>query len=137
MADNPTVVATPYPTYMSGGNDDDSFRAALISHSGASVERNQDAGFDSLRQQLTNRDVKDASRETAQAKYDLAVQTKDAEIRASDRFNEISKELAALRAETQANTIAQLRVELSESRADGRQQKTESLLSAILAKLPV
>lgn len=137
MADNPTVVATPYPTYMTGGDDDDSFRAALISHSGASVERNQDAQFAAQRDQNLTRDVNRNAERTAQAKYDLAVQTKDAEIRAADRHNETLKELAALRAEMNADRIATLRVELSESKASARQDRTESLLAGILAKLPV
>lgn len=137
MADNPTVVATPYPTYMSGGNDDDSFRAALISHSGASVERNQDAQFSAQRDQNLTRDVNRNAERTAQAKYDLAVQSKDAEIRSADRHAETQKELAALRAEMQADRIATLRADLAESKASARQDKTESLLAAILAKLPV
>jgi len=140
MADssNPSIVATPYPTYISpGGDDDDSYRAALTLQGDASTQRNQDAGFASLRDQLLNRDVQDGKRETAQAKYDLAVQGKDAEVRQADRFAEVSKEIAALRAEASAREVAQLRVELAESRADGRQAKTESLLAAILAKLPV
>jgi hypothetical protein len=139
MADSPTIVSTPYPTYIPG-NDNDSdevFKAALIQQGDASTQRNQDSQFAALRDQLVNRDVNDGKRETAQAKYDLAVQSKDAEIRNGDRFAEVSKELSALRAEMSAREVAQLRVELAESKADGRQAKTESLLATILAKLPV
>lgn len=141
MADSnnsPSIVATPYPTYISpggDGNDDDSFQAALIVQGDASTQRNQDSQFAALRSELQTRDVADGKRETVQVKYDLAVQGKDAEIRNADRFGEVSKELAALRAEMQAREIAQLRVELSESKADGRQAKTDAMLAKILTKL--
>lgn len=142
MADSnggPSIVATPYPTYISpgGDGDDDSFRAALIVQGDASTQRNQDSQFAALRSELVTRDVADGKRETAQAKYDLAVQAKDAEVRNADRFAEVSKELAALNAKIDGNVIAQLRVDLAKTEADGRQAKTESLLAAILAKLPV
>jgi hypothetical protein len=139
MADSnsPSIVATPYPTYISpgGDDDDDSFRAALVSHSAASVERNQDSQFAAARSQAVHRDVQDGKRETVQTKYDLAVQGKDAEIRNSDRFAEVSKELAVLRAEMNAREVAQLRVDLAESKAEGRQAQTDAMLKAILAKL--
>jgi hypothetical protein len=139
MADNsPSIVATPYPTYISpGGDDDDSFRAQLVSHSAASVERNQDAQFASASRQALHRDIESGKRETTQAKYDLAVQAKDGEIRAAERFAEVKSELAALNAKLDAGTIAQLRADLAEGKADSRQAKTDSLLAAILAKLPV
>lgn len=137
MSDSQNITATPYPFYATGGNDDDSFRAALTSHASASVERNQDAQFASASRQALHRDVESTKRETAQAKYDLAVLSKDAEVRNADRFGEVRAELAALREKLDAGAIAQLRVELSESKAEARASKQESLLAAILAKLPV
>lgn len=140
MADSngPSIVATPYPTYISpGGDDDDSFRAALTLQGDASTQRNQDSQFAALRSELVHRDVQDGKRETAQAKYDLAVSAKDAEVRNADRFGEVKAELAALREKMDGQTIAQLRADLSKGEADARQARTESLLSAILAKLPV
>lgn len=138
MADNsPSIVATPYPTYISpSGDDDDSFRAALTSHAAASVERNQDSQFAAARSQAIHRDVESGKRETAQAKYDVVVQVKDAEVRAADRFAEVKSELAALREKMDGAAIAQLRSDLAETKAEGRSAKTESLLAAILAKLP-
>jgi len=142
MADSngsPSIVATPYPTYISPGGDSDSdvYQAALIQQGDASTQRNQDSQFAALRSEFVHRDVQDGKRETAQAKYDLAVQGKDAEVRNADRFAEVAKGLAELNAKLDANTIAQLRVDLSETKAEGRQAKTDSLLAAILAKLPV
>lgn len=134
MADSssPAIVATPYPTYISPGGDDhdEVFKAALITQGDASTQRNQDSQFAAMRDQLLQRDVVDG-------KFSAVVAAKDAEVRTADRFAEVGKELAALRAEAQARDIAQLRAELAESKADGRQAKTESLLAAILAKLPV
>lgn len=129
-----------YPGIVSqGGGDDhsDVYAAALIAQGDASTQRNQDSHFVALRSEAIGREVADSKRETAQAKYDLAVQTKDAEVRAAERNADVKAELAALRAEMQANTIAQLRVELSETKADSRQSRTESMLAGILAKLPV
>jgi hypothetical protein len=137
MADGQNITATPYPFYATGGDDDDSYRAALTSHASASVERNQDSQFAAARSQAVHRDVQDGKRETAQAKYDLAVQAKDAEIRNADRFSEVKAELAALREKMDGQAIAQLRVDLSETKASARADKQESLLAAILAKLPV
>lgn len=141
MADSsngPSIVATPYPTYISPGGDDgddDSFRAALVSHSAASVERNQDSQFAAARSQSVHRDVVDGKRETAQAKYDLTVQAKDAEVRNADRFAEVKAELAAIREKMDAGTVAQLRADLAKNEADSRSAKTDALLAAILAKL--
>lgn len=119
MSDNsPVVAATPYPFYSSGGNDDNADRAVLISHTGASVERNQDAGFSALRSQLVHRDVEQGKRETVQAKFDLAIAQKDFEIRAADRHSELKAELAALRAEGLGREIAGLRAEATASKMD-------------------
>lgn len=131
------ITATPYPFYATGGNDDDSFRATLTSHASASVERNQDAQFSAARTQAVHRDVEATKRETVQAKYDVTVNQKDAEIRSVERFAEIKAELAALRADNAQRDIANLRAELADGKADARASKAESLLAAILAKLPV
>lgn len=139
MADsNPSIVATPYPTYVTGGNDDgdDAFKAALIAHANGSVERNQDSQFAALRSQLVNRDVVDNARATENAKYELASVNKDAEIRSVERFAELKAELAALRAEGLQRDVAQLRAEMAETKADARSARTESLLETILSKLP-
>lgn len=112
-----------------GGDDDDSFRAALISQGDASTQRNQDAAFSAVRSQLVHRDV-------IEGKFDAVVSMKDGEIRTADRFSSVEKELAALRAEAQARDIAQLRAELAESKAEARSAATTALLSQILAKLP-
>lgn len=141
MADSnsaPSIVATPYPTYISPGGDgdgDDSFRAALIVQGDASTQRNQDSQFAALRSEHLTRDVADGKRETVQAKYDSLVQQKDFEVRNADRFASLEKELAAMRAEATAREVASLRVELAESRADGRQASIEATLAKILAKV--
>jgi hypothetical protein len=141
MADSsnsPAIVATPYPTYISPGGDDDSdetYKAALISHSAASVERNQDSQFAAARSQLVHRDVQSARRDTVEAKFDLVVAQKDGELRALERFSAIEKELAALRAEGLARDVSSLRAELGESRASARQDGLMSVLGQILAKL--
>jgi hypothetical protein len=138
MADGQNISATPYPFYATGNDDgDDAFKATLISHQGASIERNQDSQFAAQRSQLVHRDVEASKRETVQAKYDLAVQQKDSEIRAAERFAEVKAELAALREKMDGNTVAQLRADIADGKADARAQKQESLLAAILAKLPV
>jgi hypothetical protein len=138
MADGQNITATPYPFYATGSDDgDDAFKATLISHGNASVERNQDSQFAAQRSQLVHRDVEASKRETVQAKYDLAVQQKDSEIRAAERFAEVKAELAALREKMDGNTVAQLRADIADGKADARAQKQESLLAAILAKLPV
>jgi hypothetical protein len=127
MADsNPVVAATPYPFYATGQDSgDDSFQAALVSHSGASVERNQDAQFGALRTQHVHRDVEAGKRETVQAKFDLVVAQKDAEIRNADRFASIEKQLAGMKADALQRDIGQL-----------REDKLMGVLDRILAKLP-
>lgn len=141
MADgNNGTFYSPYPgVFSQGGGDDggEAYKAALITQGDASTQRNQDSQFAAQRDQLIHRDVESTKRETAQAKYDLAVQAKDGEVRAAERFAVVASELAALRAKMDADTIATLRVEVSETKAEGRQSKTESLLATILAKLPV
>ena len=127
MADS-NFAATPYPTYNLGGDDDSVQHAILTSHAGASVERNQDAGFSAGRSQLVHRDVvaggKDARIETLELKFELANQVKNAEIRNAERFSEL-KELI----------LGQAARDLAEARADLRAAKQESMLSAILEKL--
>lgn len=139
MADSNGTFFSAYPGIVSQGGDDhsDVYAAALIQQGDASTQRNQDSHFNALRTEVVGREAVDGKRETAQAKYDLAVAAKDAEIRNSDRFAEVKAELAALREKMDSQAIAQLRVDLSETKAEGRQAKTDSLLAAILAKLPV
>jgi len=141
MADNGnSTFFSPYPGTLqtnSGDDHSDVYAAALITQGDASTQRNQDSQFAASRDQAIHRDVESTKRETAQAKYDLAVQSKDAEIRNADRFSEVKAELAALREKMDSNAIAQLRVDLAETKAEGRAAKQESLLAAILAKLPV
>lgn len=138
MADNsPSIVATPYPTYISpSGDDDDSFRAALTSHAAASVERNQDAQFSASRDQAVHRDVvafaKDAVNSSTETKYELATQLKDAEIRNVDRFSEL-KDLIRGQAE---RDLAEARAELRAERASSANADIAKTLAAILAKLP-
>ncbi len=135
MADNQNISATPYPFYATGGNDDDSFRAALTSHVGASVERNQDAGFASLRSQATHRDVvalnKDGVVATADVKFELANQVKDSEIRAVARFSEL-KDLIHAQA---ARDLAEAKADLREQRVSAQNDKIAATLAAILTKL--
>lgn len=126
------ITATPYPFYATG-NDDDSFKATLASHVGASVERNQDAQFAAVRDQFVHRDVvggtKDARIESLEAKFEIASQLKDSEIRNQDR-------LARIEALLVGQNTAQLSRELADVKADGRNGKLEALLAAIVAKLP-
>ena len=131
MADAQNITATPYPFYATGGNDDDSFRAALTSHASASVERNQDSQFAAARSQAVHRDVEASKRETVQAKYDLSVQQKDGEIRAVERFADIKAELAALRAEMTSRELSRVSVEL----ADAKNARQADVLAAIAKKL--
>ncbi len=126
MAESQNITATPYPFYATGGNDDDSYRAQLVSHAGASIERNQDAQFASL-----HRDVESSKRETVEAKFELAVQVKDAEVRAAERHGDIKAELAALRAEGLQRDVRGLERALDQKNQD----ETKGILAAILAKL--
>jgi hypothetical protein len=129
MADGQNITATPYPFYATGSDDgDDAFKATLISHQGASIERNQDSQFAAARSQLVHRDVQDGKRETVQAKFDAVVAQKDAEIRAVERHSELKAELAAMRAEG-------LSRELSALRADTGNEKLASVLARIATKL--
>lgn len=114
-------VSSNYPGYFSqNGGDDDAYKATLISHAGASVERNQDAGFAHLGRQQVNRDVLKTSRDTDVAvltsRYELAGQIKDFEIRSLDRHSDVRAELSALRSEQQAARIEQLRAEAGDSK---------------------
>ncbi len=138
MADSSSnFAATPYPIYNVGGDgDDDSVQhAVLTSHASASVERNQDSQFAAARSQFVHRDVQDGKRETVEAKYELAVHTKDAEIRAVERFAELTAELAALRAEGLQRDVATLRAEMADVKAAGRADATAAALAAIAKKL--
>jgi hypothetical protein len=89
------------------------------------VERNQDAQFGALRTQHVHRDVEAGKRETVQAKFDLVVAQKDAEIRNADRFASIEKQLAGMKADALQRDIGQL-----------REDKLMGVLDRILAKLP-
>lgn len=129
------ITATPYPFYATGNDEDDSFKAALTSHAGASIERNQDSQFAAARSQLVHRDVQDGKRETVQAKFDSVVAQKDAEIRAVERFAELKAELAVIRAEGLNRDVAQLRAELVESKASARDSATAAVLAAIAKKI--
>ncbi|HEY3434460.1 MAG TPA: hypothetical protein VGK41_02295, partial [Solirubrobacterales bacterium] len=136
MADGQNISATPYPFYATGNDDgDDAFKAQLISHANASVERNQDAQFASMSRQALQHCVDSSAKETVQAKYDLAVLTKDAEVRNVERFAELKSELATIRAEGIARDNAALARELSDVKASARDSQTAQLLAAILAKL--
>lgn len=108
-------VSSNYPGYFAQDTSDDSHQATLISHVGASVERNQDAQFGSLSRQHLHRDVvatgKDAQLEALRNRYELATQIKDFEIRSLERNGEVKAELATLRSEQQAARIEQLRAE--------------------------
>lgn len=107
------ITATPYPFYATGGNDDDSFRAVLTSHAGASVERNQDAQFSASRDLLLCRDVvagaKDGQLEALRNRFELSTQIKDSEIRALERHNEVNEKLARIEASAAAREIVSLR----------------------------
>lgn len=132
MADSSNFAASPYPVYNLGGDDDSVQHAILTSHTGASIERNQDSGFAATRNQLTHRDVvggtKDSRIETLQAKFDVGSQLKDFEVRSTERQ-------ARLEAKLDGMQIAQLTRELGETKADGRAAATNALLAQILAKL--
>lgn len=130
MADNQNISATPYPFYATGG-EDDSHKAALVSHAGASIERNQDAGFGFLSRQALQAEMGYNREATLQAKFDSVVAQKDAEIRQSERFAGIEKELAAIRAEGLARDVSQLRAEVSK----GQNDALAVVLSRIAAKL--
>src|SRR5262245_30563739 len=132
MADNGMIAATPYPFYAGGqDNDNEAHKAALVSHAGASIERNQDAGFGFLSRQQLQSEVGYNREVTLQAKYDAVVAQKDAEIRASERFAGIEKELAAIRAEGLQRDVATLRAEV----AKGGQDALGAVLVRIAAKL--
>jgi hypothetical protein len=142
MADNgQNIVATPYPFYATGGNDDgdDAFKAALISHQGASIERNQDAQFSASRdlQQAvrTVEGTKDAELRALECRAALLAEIKDHERRSVERDTAVKVELMALRAEHAAQDAARTARELAKVEADGRQAKTDAVLAAILAKL--
>jgi hypothetical protein len=141
MADSnngPSIVATPYPTYISPGGDDDgddAFKAALISHSGASVERNQDAQFAAAGQQRLLKGQADLEREVVQAKFDNERGDRANERERARQFAELKSELAALRAEQNAKEVASLRAELAESKASARSAATDAMLVAIAKKL--
>ena len=130
MADNNSnFAASPYPVYNFGGGDDDSVQqAVLTSHTGASVERNQDAQFASLSRQGLHRDIvggtKDSQLSSAELKFELATQVKDSEIRSADRFSEL-KDLIH----------AQAARDLADVKADLRAARQEAMLQQILTKL--
>lgn len=133
------ITATPYPFYATGGQTDDSFKAALISHQGASIERNQDAQFSAGRDAQLARDVaagtKDAEIRALEVKADLLAEIKDHERRSVERDAVVREQLAAIRMEHVAQESARVSRELAKVEADSRQAKTDATLAAILAKL--
>ncbi len=132
MSDSQNITATPYPFYATGGDSaDDSFRAALTSHSAASVERNQDSQFAAARSQAVHRDVEASKKETIIAKTDVLVAQKDHERRDVERWAEIKTELAVLRAEATGRELARVQVEL----ADAKNARNADVLLAIAKKL--
>lgn len=132
MASDGNFAATPYPVYDTGRGDDDSVQTAvLVSHAGAAVERNQDAGFSSLRAQIVNRDVLSAARNT---EVSALTAVKDSEIRAADRLSDVKAELAALRSEMFSRDIASLRAEVQDTKAAAANGQLIELLKQILAK---
>lgn len=138
MADSPTIVSTPYPTYIPGGDSDsdDAYRAQLISHANASVERNQDSQFAALRSQVVQGEVNTVRAKVHEAQFETERGDRQAEREAARQFAELKAELAVLRAESSAREVATLRSELGESRASARQDAMTGLLAQILAKLP-
>ncbi len=121
-------VSSNYPGYFAQDTSDDSRQATLISHVGASVERNQDAQFASLSRQHLNRDVlvvgKDAQLESLRSRYELATQIKDFEIRNLERHSDVKAELAALRTE-------QISAKVESLRAESQDGKFAALLKAV------
>lgn len=127
MSDS-NFAATPYPTYNLGGDDDSVQQAVLTSHTGASVERNQDAGFASVRAQFVHRDVVGGAKDGIAESLRVQLAVKDAEIRGLERHSEIKAELAAMRAEG-------LSRELNALRADSGNEKLASVLARIATKV--
>lgn len=139
MADNNGTFYSPYPGIYAGGDSDgdEAFKAQLVSHASASVERNQDSQFAAARSLALQSEV-GYNREVAlQAKFDAVIAQKDAEIRQSERLAGIEKELAVLRAEGLSRDVVSLRAELAESRAGSRNDALAAVLSQILAKVSV
>lgn len=103
---NPNTFFSPYPGTLSqsGGTNDDSFRAALLSHSAGSIERNQDAQFSSGRDQLVNRDVLDN-------RFHAERSARDSDLRHALQFAELKAELHAMRAQGLQSTIDELRAD--------------------------
>lgn len=125
--------ATPYPVYDTGRGDDDSVQTALlVSHAGAAVERNQDAGFNAMGRQMANRDILKSARDSDVAQL---IATKDSEIRRTEQFAQLRAELAQIRAEGVARDNAALAREVSDVKAAAGQDKLLSVLTAILQKV--
>lgn len=138
MADA-NFAATPYPVYNTGGDDDSVQHAILTSHTGASVERNQDAQFAAGRDRALTADVYGTSKDNAIVSLENRVEV-ERSARVSDRhrdrqFAELKSELAAMRAEGAAREIASLRADLGETKATARAEKAESLLARLVTKL--
>lgn len=107
------ITATPYPFYATGGNDNgEAFKAALTSHVGASVERNQDAQFSAGRDLAVTRDV------VAQAK-DVAVAVLENRVEMTRLHGDLKAELAAVRAEALQRDLASLRDASIKAQNDG------------------
>lgn len=137
MADNGMIAATPYPFYAGGDDGDEAHKAALTSHAGASIERNQDSQFAAARSVALLQEVAYNRDATAESKFQAVIAQKDAEIRQSERFANIEKELAVLRAEGLSRDVVSLRAELAESRAGSRNDALAAVLAQILAKVSV
>lgn len=127
MADQ-NISATPYPFYATGGDDDSVQQAVLTSHTGASVERNQDAGFSSVRAQFVHRDVVGGAKDAQLESMRTQLAVKDSEIRALERHSDVKAELASMRAEGLAR-------ELNALRADSGNEKLASVLARIALKI--
>ncbi len=138
MADSNPTVFSSYPGILSTGSghdSDDAHRAALVSHSAASVERNQDSHFAAAGQQRLLQDVADNRRETVQAKFDAERGDRASERESARQFAELKAELAVLRAEATAREVVSLRAELAEARASSRGAAADAVLARIAAKL--
>jgi hypothetical protein len=126
MADSPNTFFSPYPGTLSqtGDTGDDAYRAALVSHSAASVERNQDAQFSAGRAQAIHRDVEAGKLVTRHAQFETERGDRQAERESARQYADLKAELAAMRAEAVQRELVALR--------DSVQNKTlESLVAAV------
>lgn len=135
MADNGTFFS-PYPGTFSQGNDgDDAHKAVLVSHSAASVERNQDSQFAAAGQQRLLSEVAYNRESALEAKFDAERGDRQQERESARQFAELKAELAVLRAEAGAREVVALRAELAEARSAARSDSTAAMLAQILSKI--